>query len=528
MKKFKAFALVFLSMSCMLYANDLTITNTSYDNTTGQITFDVSWQNSWRTSITQPYNYDGVWLFVKVRECTEKNLGNPAGFTHAWLSANAGDHTATNSAPGGEALTIETGLTDIGGTDRGMGIFLYQTNDVTEAKNITTTVTLQWDKATQASEMAAIDAADDYDVQVFGMEMVYVPQGAFYLGDASSSNCFEDGAGNPYQVTSEAAFGVSGTNNRTIDPAGSNVAAAFPKGYEAFWIMKYEITQFQYAEFLNTLTPDQAQTRTAADLFTLTARRYVMSDRNDIQYRQAILLDPQGDRRTDRFYVNLDNDNNYNETEDGLGVACNYLSLRDVMAYLDWAALRPLTEMEYEKAARGPVYPQPGEYAWGSVGITTIQGIVNSGQPNERAIASGVGLCNYGSGGAGSSGPMRGGFAATGITNRAEAGCSYYGVMELTGNVVEPYISLYSNVVFSATFNKTNGNGELSNEGFQDVSTWPTHVSNNDYEKALAKGGGWNWGSNNTQVSRRNEEEYYNGNNYVNTRVYMNGGRGGR
>ena len=511
-----------------LNANNLSITNTSYDGNE-TITFDLSWENSWRTSITQPYNYDGIWIFVKVRECTEKNLGSPAGFTHAWLSTTGTDHSATNSAPGGEALTIEIGTTDIAATPRGMGIFIYQTNDVTEATNISTSVTLRWDKTTQAGQMATIDAADNYDVEVFGIEMVYVPQGDFYVGDGASSNCFQDAGGNPVQITSEAAFDVSGTNNRTIDLAGNtDVDANFPKGWDTFWIMKYEITQFQYAEFLNTLTPTQAQTRTAADLFTMTARRYVLSDNGGIVNRQAIILDPLGDTRSDRFYVNLDNDNNYNEAEDGLGVACNYLSLRDVFAYLDWAALRPMTELEYEKASRGHIYPQLNEYSWGSVGITTIQGIVNSGQSNERAISSGVGLCNFGGGGAGASGPMRVGFAATSTTNRAEAGCSYYGVMELTGNVIEPYISFYSQISIANLFARTPGDGELNVAGLHNVGVWPSEVGNADYARSIAKGGAWINGGAYLHVSRRNEEGYYDNATYVQTRQQYYGGRGGR
>ena len=30
-----------------------------------------------------------------------------------------------------------------------------------------------------------------------------------------------------------------------------------------------------------------------------------------------------------------------------------YISWPDLLAYADWAALRPITELEYEKAARG-------------------------------------------------------------------------------------------------------------------------------------------------------------------------------
>ncbi len=510
-----------------LLANNLSISNTSYDGNE-TITFDLSWENSWRTSVSQPYNYDGIWIFIKVRECTQKNLGSPSGFTHAWLSTNPADHSATNSAPGGEALTIEVGTTDIAATSRGMGIFIYQTNDVTEATDISTSVTIRWDKATQAGEMAEIDVADNYDVEVFGIEMINIPQGDFYVGDGASSNCFEDASGNPYQITSESSFTVSGTNNRTINPAAGNINANFPKGWGAFWIMKYEITQQQYAEFLNTITPIQAGERTAEDIFTITGRRYVMSNNGGIVYRQGIMLDPQGDTRTDRFYVNLDNDNNYGEAEDGLGIACNYLSLRDVFAYLDWAALRPLTELEYEKSCRGPIYPQLNEYAWGSVGITEIQGIVNSGQTDERAIASGVGLCNYGGGGSGASGPMRAGFAATSSTNRAEAGCSYYGVMELTGNVYEPYISFYAGTTVSDLFTGEPGDGELSTDGYHDVSTWPAHTGDADFATCLTKGGAWAYNYNYLPVSRRNEEENYDNDAYVSTRQQYFGGRGGR
>jgi formylglycine-generating enzyme required for sulfatase activity len=526
--KNKLLILLIICISCIsLQANDLVISNTSYDGNE-TITFDLSWKNSWRTSITQPYNYDGIWIFVKVRECTQKNLGSPSGFTHAWLSTNVGDHSATNSVPGGESLTVEVGTTDITGTPRGMGIFIYQTDDVTEAKDISTTVTLRWDKATQAGEMAEIDIADNYDVQVFGIEMVNIPQGDFYLGDGASSNCFRDGSLNPYQVTSESSFTVSGTNNRDINPATGNVNANFPKGWDVFWIMKYEITQQQYAEFLNTLTPVQAQERTTDDIFTMNDRVYVMSDNGNVIYRQAIVLDPQGDKRTDRFYVNLDNDNIYNETEDGLGISCNYLSLRDVFAYLDWAALRPLTEFEYEKSCRGSIYPQLNEYAWGSVGITEIQGIVNSGMSNERAIASGVGLCNHGGGGAGASGPMRVGFAATSTTNRAEAGCSYYGVLDLTGNVMEPYISIYNDVTITNTFNGSPGDGELSSDGYHNVATWPVHTGDADFGTALVKGGSWAQAAGYNHVSRRDEEEYYDNDNYVSNRQAYIGGRGGR
>ncbi len=526
--KYKFFFLIsaLLLLSLFTKANNLSISNTSYDGA-NTITFDLSWENSWRTSTTQPYNYDGVWIFVKVRECTEKNTGYPAGFTHAWLSTNTSDHSATNST-GGEALTIEMGTTEIDGTDRGMGIFIYQTADVTVATDISTTVTLTWDKTTQAGEMDEIDASDNYDVQVFGVEMIYVPQGDFYLGDGSSSHCFEDASGDPYHVTSENSFTVSGTLNRTIVETTGNVGADFPKGWDGFWIMKYEISQYQYAEFLNSITPEQDDERTETSLFTMTSRYYVMSNATTVNYRQGIILDPEGDVRSDRFYVNLDNDYNYNEDEDGLGIACNYLSLRDVLAYLDWAALRPLTELEYEKACRGIKSSQDYEYAWGSVGLTQIDGIINSGEADEQAISSGVGLCAYGGSGYGASGPMRVGYAATASTNRAQAGCSYYGVMDLSGNVYEPYVSFYSSTDVANSFTRLSGDGELDSLGYHNVATWPSNASDADFATFLPKGGSWNHASYCLRVSRRDEEEIYTDDTYVSSRSATLGGRGGR
>ena len=527
-----AYVLISIVSLSVSNANNVTVSNVNFDGNT-TITFDLSWENSWRTSTTQPYNYDGVWIFVKVRNCYEKNLGSPSAFAHVWLDTNPANHSATNSVPGGEALTIEMGTTDVAATPRGMGIFLYQTNDVTEATDISTSVTLEWDRATQAATMAAINDTSNYDVKVFAVEMVYVPQGAFYLGDGASSQCFHDVTGGttvPFYVDSEESFTVSGAINRACDSTsvtGNPIDANYPKGYDAFWIMKYEISQYQYAEFLNTLTQDQAENRTTDELFTMTTKMYVMSNNAGVVSRQGIALDPQGDKRTDIFQLDLNANNTYNETSgDGLGIACNYLSLRDVLAYLDWAALRPLTEMEYEKACRGLLYPQVNEYAWGSVAITDAQFPINSGNPDEQAYGSGNGLCNYMNT---TGGPLRVGFAATSSTNRVQAGCSYYGVMELSGNVAEPYMSFYNDANNSNDFEGQPGDGELDSDGYQDVTGWPSHIGDADFQMFLNKGGAWDW--NNAvynRVSRRNEEANYDNDTYVSVRDNSFGGRGGR
>ena len=38
-----------------LFANNIQVSNISYDNAAGTVTFNISWENSWRVS-TAPYN----------------------------------------------------------------------------------------------------------------------------------------------------------------------------------------------------------------------------------------------------------------------------------------------------------------------------------------------------------------------------------------------------------------------------------------------------------------------------------------
>jgi formylglycine-generating enzyme required for sulfatase activity len=371
--------------------------------------------------------------------------------------------------------------------------------------------------------------------------MVNVPQGEFYVGDRNSAwGCFYDSVSsdNPFLINTEDALYASGSYYREMsygDDGEDVIAAGFPKGYRAFWMMKYEITQYQYAEFLNTLTPTQAQARTAEDLETMTEASYVMCDRTFSQgllYRQGIIINPQGDRRTDLFYCNLDADNNYNETNDGMGIACNYLSARDVFAYLDWAGLRPMTEFEFEKACRGSKYPVQGEYAWGSVSLTEIGGVVSGGTPDERTInVESDGSCNWNSGTSDAGGPMRVGFAATANTNRVQAGCSYYGIMDLSGNVQEPYLGIYADpgdtdAGYSSEFNGQNGDGVLAADGQHNVNNWPDPTGTNDYDRIIGKGGHWADNEPELQVSRRYELNEYDDN--TDGRNQYLGGRGGR
>jgi formylglycine-generating enzyme required for sulfatase activity len=169
-------------------------------------------------------------------------------------------------------------------------------------------------------------------------------------------------------------------------------------------------------------------------------------------------------------------------------VACNFLSWMDQAAYAAWAGLRPFTELEYEKMSRGTANAVANEYVWGTTNITQVTGISNSGAANEIASNAGNGLCVYGNHGS-VQGPLRTGFAAWGSTNRQTAGASFYGVMELSGNLWERPVSVGN--ATGRDFTGTHGSGLLSTNGFATNSDWPGYVT---AEVTAATGSGFRGG----------------------------------
>ena len=73
------------SLTNRAIANNLTITGTSVSGS--DITFNISWDNSWNASLA-PSNWDGVWVFVKYQDCATRL------WYHAGLSTVGGDHSA--------------------------------------------------------------------------------------------------------------------------------------------------------------------------------------------------------------------------------------------------------------------------------------------------------------------------------------------------------------------------------------------------------------------------------------------------
>lgn len=449
-------------------ANNILVSNVSFtsQNTTTktvQVQFTVSWENSWRVT-AGPGNWDAAWIFVKYRIG-----GGP------WLHANL--NTTGHFEPAG--ATIATGLLTPGvafnaTTNPGVGAFLYR-NANGSGTFTATNAQLQWNYGANG-----LGDNDVVDVQVFAIEHVYVPQGSFAAGDG---------------LTDALQFTLTtiNTGTATTAPTGTGslggqaggyptgqiapTTAGWPNGFNAFYCMKYEITQQGFVDFLNTLTRAQQANRVGAPIpsgTTTVTNRYVMSGlsgSSTLQRRNGIRCDAIiPDIAPVTFYCDLDGDGIGGESNDGKDLACNYINWWDIAPYLDWAGLRPLTELEYEKAGRGTLFPLAGEYAWGTTIISPVTSLTNAGQSTEKPNTSAN--ANYG---LLADGPIRVGSIAGPTTNREQAGASYYGIMELSGNVYERVVNIAG--AQGRSYLATHGNGLLASNGFHTNADWPSSAA---------------------------------------------------
>jgi hypothetical protein len=286
-------------------------------------------------------------------------------------------------------------------------------------------------------------------------------------------------------------------------------------------------------QFLNTLSRTTQNYRIATNIDPATSNVsnvYVMSNNASRQDRNAIVCEPivpvGGEPIT--FYMDYNGNRVYNEAGDGASIACNYLSAHDLMAYLDWAALRPLTEFEWEKMGRGPFIGSYGytfQKAWGTEEITEVTSIVNPGTATEAPGNSGDGICVYNNN-ASVGGPMRCGFAADATTaDRYSCGASYYGFFELSGNVYEPYMGTWNNTTSDDNFGGESGDGLLNANGDANQATWPQGADGTGTTQTYMYYRGGNWTTTDPgdlTISDRTGWDPYN------NRYTYTGGRGGR
>ena len=170
--------IVLLSLpQTFLFANNIQISNVSItgQNTASKykmIQFDISWENSWRTS-TEQSNWDAAWIFIKYRSKLEKK------WYHAYLN-NEG-HTA----PTGSQITpglVVTNTSFDAVNNPAVGVFLYRSADGYGPVNYTG-VQLRWNYG--VNDLADYDSVE---VCVFALKW-FISAASFKVGDGQFKLC---------------------------------------------------------------------------------------------------------------------------------------------------------------------------------------------------------------------------------------------------------------------------------------------------------------------------------------------------
>lgn len=421
-------------------ANNLLIENVELvdqDETadTIKVQFDISWDNAWADTT----NLDGVWIVLRLVDATNSNM--------------AGTLRTAGLNPDGEVGTkqsgSEIGQIDIVVPDDRKGAFIvpgvFDTGTVDFHD-----VYVTWHYGEDGFSDTVVDDST-FDVNVVGVEVVYIHEGAFTAGNdgtGTTASFKQNWSGTDNNtaptVSSEDMISFRGSSagtqywyyqtgsntNESAAGATFDLPKAFPKGYQGFFMMKTEISYGLYnTTFYDNLTTNQRASRNAGTGGTGTQ-------------------DP---------------------------IAVIDIEWEDLCAFCDWMALRPMTELEFEKAARGPTAEVAGEFAWGSSSATVCLAVTNQGATNE-ACSTGSAQVHIATGSPAMSYPLRPGIFATGsTTTRATSGAGYWGNLDLSGNVAEMVVSVGN--ANGRLFAGTHGDGTLttlaSYEGNATNSDWP-------------------------------------------------------
>jgi len=157
-----------------LHAGDLKIENVKLaqrDTNSAAVQFDISWTNAWRHGSF----HDAAWVFFKAR------AGKNAPWRHVRLVADTVvDPTGYGQRKDGTPLQFIVPRGDDGFT----GAFVRQANYGRRRNIAAHGVTVVWD-LTAARDIRE-PTPDTVEIRVFGVIMVYVPEGPFYLGSGGT------------------------------------------------------------------------------------------------------------------------------------------------------------------------------------------------------------------------------------------------------------------------------------------------------------------------------------------------------
>jgi len=419
MNKIKVLSLLLLLGCFSAKANNMLIQNVSKvgNNPTAktiQIQFDISWQNSWRDSI----NYDAAWIFIKYKDANGL-------WQHAKLNLS-GYQNGTGTA---NTLSVQSDS---------VGAFMYR-NAMGNGAFASTGVQLQWNYGSYG-----LTDVSAFEIRVFAIEMVYVPQGDFNVAksfydvhtDYYADSLVARGSNFPvinthlsptiiYKVTYGDTASVRIKGDAGIDTNNDGIIdnTSFPTGYKPFYCYKYELSEDQYADFYNTLTQTQ-QTNIGLAGYYIT-------------------------QTNGTYYSSIPN------------FVCVKATEKMVLAYSAWSGMRPMSILEFNKASYGPFQP-----VYNNAIGESYNRWINGFPAWSDAYSTSISVSEYN----GNYMPSNVGSRANSTSTRIQAGASYYGIMDLTGNAIEPVVRLsYSN------FSNQNGNGTLPASGnAYGIANWNT------------------------------------------------------
>ena len=152
------------------------ITNEVNKPNIATFSFTVEWDNSWRDQ----FNYDAVYVFLK-----HKVRGNDEPWYQVYIQDQGNTLSSSDYAM---EMKNNTGV-----ANHNEGFFLYRKNNGTGTASVE--VTLKWD--IQSTDRPASLRISDFQegkvlLSAMGIEMVYIPRGAFRIGDTYSKNHFRN------------------------------------------------------------------------------------------------------------------------------------------------------------------------------------------------------------------------------------------------------------------------------------------------------------------------------------------------
>lgn len=424
--------LFFLLLSIISKASDLEISKPILyiEGETAYTGFNLSWDNAWNNE----KNHDAIWLFFKIVD-VEFNCSHvsilPEG--HEVISS----FTEDNPNLGFEI------------SEDFAGLYIYPQDLFRGKISVSLKIKLDLDSFEGINTHGA-------KLNVLGFEMVHIPGGPFKLGDPGSEAIGLGGFYAPNSLDNQNGYIEINSTNQKLEVSENGalfykakapneyegdqegiVPESFPNGFAPFYIMKYEIMEGQYVSFLNTISPNQLASRVVSQ-----EERY---------YSAGGTITEKGGY----YFTDFPNK------------PCQFLGWDDVMALADWAGLRPMTEFEFTKAARGPGNPIANDFPWGTAEKLQIQRL-----PNENGVLV-----------------MVNGWDESKLNEetRKYFGASYYWVMDLSGSLWERVITIGHEK--GRAFLGTHGDGTLSDEGFANVVDWP--IEEKDSGGIGFRGGGF-------------------------------------